>query len=384
MKPRNRLVVLLLVLLAAALACNLPRRATPSPLEAVNTAAALTLEAQLTLVAQPPVGTPGGTATLVPTLPSPTPPAPTSPSTAAPTSQLTATTSLCDLARFERDVTYPDNSEVTPGQSFIKTWRLLNAGTCTWTSGYTLVFAGGDSMGAPASLPLPGNVAPGQTVDLSVTLTAPQQSGTYKGNFMLRSPANVVFGLGDGSKPFWVQVKVVAASGVVYDFVAKAREASWFSGQGSDPAAPLAYDGADDNPDGAAKVKDGVTLENGATSGKILFTYPKRVENGYVHGVYPAYPVQSGDRFRANLGFLIPSGLESCGAGEVIFQLAYKDGEAIRVLEEWEKSCDGRLPPVEYNLSSLAGRSVQFVLVVRADGASADDWAVWNSVRIQH
>jgi len=379
--PRIRTVTLLLVLLVVALACNMPRRATPSPLEAVNTAAALTLEAQLTLVAQPPVPT----STLIPGLPTPLPSAtPPAPTTAVPTSQLTGTPRLCDLARFDKDVTYPDDSEVTPGQSFVKTWRLLNAGTCTWTSGYSLVFAGGDSMGAPAALPLPGNVAPGQTVDLSVTLTAPLQSGTYKGNFMLRNPSNDVFGLADGSKPFWVQVKVVSATGVVYDFVSKAREASWFSGQGSDPAAPLAYNGADDDPNGVAKVYDSVTLENGATSGRILFTYPKRVEDGYVYGVYPAYPVQSGDSFRANPGFLIPSGLESCGAGEVIFQLAYKDGEAIRVLEEWEKSCNGRLPPVEYNLSALAGRSVQFVLVVRADGASTDDWAVWNSVRIQH
>jgi len=389
-KTGYRTMIILILLLIAALACNLPRRATPSPSGVVYTAAAQTLEAQLTLVAQPPVGSPGVTATLFLGLPSATPtstsPVSTSPSATTqavlPTSS--ATPRPCDLARFDKDVTYPDNSEVSPGQSFVKTWRLLNAGTCTWTTGYSVVFSGGDGMGAPAALPLPSDVAPGQTVDLSVTLTAPQQSGTYKGNFMLRNTSNVVFGLGDGSKPFWVQVKVVAATGLVYDFLSRARDASWFSGQGNDPAASLAYDGADDNPNGVAKIYDGITLENGTKSGKVLGTYPKRVDEGYVYGVFPAYTVQSGDSFKANLGFLIPSGATGCGAAKVKFQLSYKDGDAIKLLKEWSKGCDGKLPLVEFDLSSLAGKSVQLVLVVRADGASTDDWAVWNSARVQH
>jgi len=387
-KTNPRLALLALVLLIAALACNMPRRAAPSASELVYTAAAQTLEAQMTLVAQPPVSSPGITATLFPALPTALPSAtlfaPTLPPAATPTTAASATPRPCDLARFDKDVTYPDNSEVTPGQSFVKTWRLINNGTCTWTTAYSLVFAGGDSMGAPAALPLPGNVPPGQTVDLSVTLTAPQQGGTYKGNFMLRNPSNVVFGLADGSKPFWVQVKVVVASGLVYDFVAKASEAIWFSGQGSEAPLALAYNGPDDNPNGVAKLYDGVTLENKAKSGKILLTYPKRVDNGYVYGLFPAYLVQSGDKFRANLGFLLPSGSEACGTGKVVFQLIYKDGEVLKLLKEWAKTCDGSLPPVEYDLSSLAGKSVQFILMVRADGASSDDWAIWNSVRIQH
>ncbi|UCH60471.1 MAG: hypothetical protein JSV61_03070, partial [Anaerolineales bacterium] len=173
-------------------------------------------------------------------------------------------------------------------------------------------------------------------------------------------------------------------TGVVYDYLARAKDASWFSGQGTDPAVALVYNGADDDPNGTAKIVETATMENGAKSGKILLTYPKRVDNGYVYGVYPAYLVQGGDHFRANLGFLIPSGETSCGTGKAIFQLAYKDGEAVKVLREWGQSCDGNLPLVDHDLSSLAGKSVQFVLVLRADGTSADDWAVWNSARIEH
>lgn len=387
-QSKNRPLLAVVLLLVAALACNMPRRATPSASELVYTAAAQTQFAQQTLVAQPPVSSPGVPFTQVsglPTLlPSATLAAPTTSSLPTQTQLPTATTVPCDAVKFEKDVTYPDDSQVTPGQSFTKTWRLLNTGTCTWTTDYDIVFTGGDQMSAPTALPVPGSVPPGQTVDLSVNLVAPAETGTYKGNFMLRNASNVVFGLGDGSKPFWVQVKVAAATGLVYDYLVNASTAEWKSGQGSDPAEALPYNGADDDPKGTAKIHDGVKLENNTTSGKILFTYPRRVDNGYTYGIFPAYLVQSGDRFRGTLGFWVPGGQTDCGSGKVKFQLAYKDDDDIKVIQEWSKSCDGRLLSVDVNLSSLAGKNTQFILIVRADGPATDDWAIWNSIRIQH
>jgi len=40
--------------------------------------------------------------------------------------------------------------------------------------------------------------------------------------------------------------------------------------------------------------------------------------------------------------------------------------------------------PVEVDLSDLKGKTLQFILVVKADGSSSDDWAIWNSPRIEH
>ena len=34
----------------------------------------------------------------------------------------------------------PDNTEIAAGTTFVKTWRLKNNGSCTWTSGYSRVF----------------------------------------------------------------------------------------------------------------------------------------------------------------------------------------------------------------------------------------------------
>jgi len=107
------------------------------------------------------------------------------------------------------DVTIPDNTQITVNNNFTKTWKLKNVGTCTWTSGYEIIFDSGDQMGGPASQSLTaGTVAPGQTVDVSVNLTAPNNPGTYKGNWKLREPGGVVFALSNGA--FWVQIQAVA------------------------------------------------------------------------------------------------------------------------------------------------------------------------------
>lgn len=81
-----------------------------------------------------------------------------------------------DSALFVTDVTYPDGSILSRGRSFNKTWRLKNTGTCSW-NGYTLAFITGDQMGGPPSVSAP-TAAPGQTVDITVSLVAPSSSAT--------------------------------------------------------------------------------------------------------------------------------------------------------------------------------------------------------------
>jgi hypothetical protein len=115
----------------------------------------------------------------------------------------------CDLAGFVADVTIPDGSTVNPGEPFTKTWRLENLGSCSCTTSYDLVFTSGDLMNGPTLIPLPGNVNPGETLDLSVNLTAPTTAGTYQGYWMLRDANGAIFGVGsDGSQPFWVNIDV--------------------------------------------------------------------------------------------------------------------------------------------------------------------------------
>jgi hypothetical protein len=280
-------------------------------------------------------------------------------------------------------VTYPDDTEVAAGQTFVKTWRLENAGTCTWTTAYSLVFSDGDRMEAPDSIPMPNDVAPGARVDLSVTLKAPAEAGTYRGNFTLRNATGTTFGSQGDS--FYVQIKVPGPAGTAsggYDFVSQAASASWASGTGNTLDTSLAFGGADDDANGAASIKDGAKLETGAISGKVLLTVPKRVDDGSIAGTYPEYTVGSGEHLKARLTFLTNSD-GNCGTGNAIYQVGYRQGDSIKILNEWTETCDGRATPIDIDLSSLRGKTVQFMLIVRANGSSQDDWAVWNSPRVE-
>ena len=139
---------------------------------------------------------------------------PTSTSTPIPTQTFTPTSTPkpCNWAGNVIDVNYPDEVKVPGNTNFVKTWRLTNYGSCTWTSGYSLIFYSGDNMSGPASVPLTsGTVPPGGNIEVSINLKAPSAKGTYQGFYKLRAPDGSVFGIGSGmSDPFWVLIKVPA------------------------------------------------------------------------------------------------------------------------------------------------------------------------------
>lgn len=191
----------LILAIVPLLACNLPGLGGVTEQQVATFAAGTVAAIELTRAAQPTTAAPSvtaepPTATPVPGTATPVPPTPT-----------TGAAGCTDLAAFVADVTIPDNSPIEAGAAFVKTWRLRNAGTCTWTSSYALVFDHGDKMGGPDVTPLAGAVAPGSTVDLSVSLTAPAAPGTYQGFWKLRNNAGVLFGLG-GNTAFFVKIVV--------------------------------------------------------------------------------------------------------------------------------------------------------------------------------
>ena len=107
--------------------------------------------------------------------------------------------------------TLPDNTVFAPGAAFTKTWTLVNAGTCPWTTAYQLAFFDGAAMGG-ANLPLHKEVLPGENIVLSINLIAPANAGTYQGWWLLQDDAGQRFGLGEeANAPFWVLIQVEAA-----------------------------------------------------------------------------------------------------------------------------------------------------------------------------
>jgi hypothetical protein len=280
-------------------------------------------------------------------------------------------------------VTIPDNTDFSPGATFTKTWRLKNSGVCAWNTSYVLVVDGKNTLNAPDSSAFTSKtIQPGETVDVSVDLRAPDLAGTYRTNFKLRSDGGEVFGIGSQNKPFWAQIDVVVAAGVTFDFNSRAKDAKWVSGTDNTIENDLTYGGATDDPNGTATVADGVKMETGATSGKVLLTIPKRTDDGFIQGTYPDYLIQSGDRLKGRLGFAIPSG--TCSTGKLRFEIQYKAGDKTSDLGEWNVTCDGKFTTIDIDLSSLKGQTVKFILIVRSDGAFIENYAIWNSLGVQH
>jgi len=194
--------VMMLTLLAALVlsACGgSDAEATPTlSVEQAQTLAVMTFQAQLTQTAlAKPTATQLPTTTPIPVV---TFVSPTTSSGVIPTSTAAAggaaTGSTCYGLSYVSDVTIPDNTKVTPGQSFTKTWKVLNSGTCAWESGFIFNVVGGDAIGGTA-VTLNQRVEPGSQYQFSVPMVVPtNKSGDLKGTWRL-SDANGNF-FGDG------------------------------------------------------------------------------------------------------------------------------------------------------------------------------------------
>ena len=194
MKLKLTMVVMLVAILSVACGSSNTPAAEPTPdVAAVRTSAARTVVSQFTLTAAAFTPTPSlPTETLIPEL--------TSTATVAPLAQVTnalgTTVSLCDSLSIDPatvDVNIPDGTTMTPGQDFIKTWRVKNNGSCPWGAGYKLVYAGyADDMSGQFQ-PLTEVVQPGQEVEVSVQFTAPDDASEYLSAWQMENPTGVTF-----------------------------------------------------------------------------------------------------------------------------------------------------------------------------------------------
>lgn len=208
MKTKRLYLIPLLLMVFSTLACSMqsllvdptPIVITATPLPATDTPI-------------PP------TDTLAPTFTNTVPPTETPTNTSSPTITNTATNTPipCNRAEFVSDITVNDGDDYFLNSSFTKTWRLMNTGSCDWTSSYRVVFVSGDQMGAPSSKKFTNNIiSNGSTVDISVNLTAPSTVGNYKSYFKLQDGNGNVFGIGpNGDTSFWVEIDAVKINLIV-------------------------------------------------------------------------------------------------------------------------------------------------------------------------
>jgi hypothetical protein len=162
--------------------------------EAIQTQAIETFSAVLTQTAlAAPTRTPASTPTALPTFA----PATTSAAITLPavTQQSAATSPIasCYQLRYVSDVSIPDNTQMAPGQSFTKTWKVRNTGSCAWEAGFKFAFVGGEQMSG-ATYTLPSAVPVNTEIDISVAMVAPSKTGTLRGNWRMQTAAGQFFG----------------------------------------------------------------------------------------------------------------------------------------------------------------------------------------------
>ncbi|HEY2982382.1 MAG TPA: NBR1-Ig-like domain-containing protein [Anaerolineales bacterium] len=312
-----------IVLVTLAWACNLPS-GTPGIGDAASTAAAQTVQAQLTQDAVLTPTTPTITSTAPPTGTSIIPPT---------TAVVISPTSNCDVSQFITDVTIPDGTILTPGQAFTKTWRIKNVGTCSWTPSYAVVFSSGNAMGGPATQALTGNVNPGQTVDISVNLTAPGTAGDYTGYWKLRNASGVLFA------QFYVQIKVQALPPAIASVVLTnlTGEDGFVRTDGTLNGNPNVGD-LDDNQTAEAFVSFDMTgIPSGATITKVVVDFsdydtlgnPWSISDGYLRAYVHNYgALDAGDYFVGD-----PLGAVIAWNGASALNSSFEDADMITVVQ---------------------------------------------------
>jgi hypothetical protein len=187
--------ITLIILASLLYACGPTVPIEPTiDVNAIHTFAAETVIAEFTQTAQASPPTVAATATDAASL---TPEATVQPTdTAVPTNnpfEATPTDITCDNAIWVSDVTVPDGTQMTPGQDFVKTWKIKNTGSCTWGTGYTLIHGYDEKLDGIAE-PLTTAVAPGEEVEVSVRFKAPSNAGEHRSYWRMQNASGSTFG----------------------------------------------------------------------------------------------------------------------------------------------------------------------------------------------
>ncbi len=382
------LLVVVLVLSVAMTACNLFQTVAPTPDQAqIATMAAGTVSARFTQMAYDtvvaeltqmavmtntpqPTNTPAATNTPLPPTATPVPP------TATPVPI------PCNAATYISDVTIKDGTTLYASESFVKTWRVKNVGSCSWTKEYKIFFFGGNQMGAGSAIAFPKVVNPGESVDLSITMTAPSSTGDFAGSWMLKAANGTVFGVGKGyDVPLSVNINVAVLPtshdpDIRFDFVKYMCDANWRTNGGSIgcPSAGVDTKNGSITRTYAPVLDGGVVDDEGA-----IFTVPAAGGDGMIIGKYPKMAIIAGDRFRALMS--CTNNVPKCS---VTYELLYnEDGSSTVVsLGTWDKKAGDAFTRVDVDLSTLAGKTIVFYLKVSSKGDSTNDVVLWEAPRI--
>lgn len=183
---KKTIAIIFLVGLALSACAPVAPTQTKIPGE-VYTVVAQTLTAMYTPMAstatpEPATRTPQPTHTSTPTVATtPTPVTPTVPGLP------------CLSAKFVGDVTIPDNTKMSPGEVFTKTWAINNNGSCAWSEDFQLKFYDGNKMDGHMAK-VESKIVAGDTTTFSIRMVAPMEPGTYTGYWSMIDDKMMYFG----------------------------------------------------------------------------------------------------------------------------------------------------------------------------------------------
>eukprot|EP00250_Pteridium_aquilinum_P019440 c24432_g1_i1 orf=278-2287(-) len=186
-------------------------------------------------------------------------------------------------ARFVKDVTIFDGTELSPGTKFTKIWRMSNIGTLPWPQSTQLVHIGGDVLSTEetVAVELPeGGLPCGEEVEVSADLVAPEKAGRYVSHWRLTAPSGQKFG-----HRVWVVIHVVPQGEHSPQFQASLGDGE-NSGEANKEAMDVDLRGAantvtmDVDVDGANKVVVDVVID-GDTAGIEQVSVSKSGLNGH-------------------------------------------------------------------------------------------------------
>ena len=164
----------------------------------------------------------------------------------------------------------------------------------------------------------------------------------------------------------------------LYDLLAKAPDAYWYSGDGG----PLWDVGLSDNR-GFACFRTNIKLEDGNTYPKVLETHPQWINDGRISSEYPdlSITIPDGARFTAKVGFI----KGATATDGVNFRMQFYDGSRWYFFPSYSgyhATYNGALDSLNIDLSSIVGKTGRICIGVKAESSSDQDWAVWVNPQI--
>ncbi len=305
--------------------------------------------------------------------------------TAAPSNPTVAETQKPkDIALLLGTLSMSPGSEVYAGEKFYVTWRIRNIGETVWNEDYSLVYIGGEAFGQDPALPLSVEVAPGEIIDLTLVLTAPELSGNYRGEWLLVAPDGEGFGVGyEDPQPLLVDVVVDYHSVDLGDHELRLLFMDYSTAEWRDQHGP-AFCSAFGNigVHGLVTREDQVVFEGENKENEpTLILQPAQGEGGFIEGRFTPYHVTARNYFTTYIGCLEEG--KFCDVSIKIYVQVVGES-SVDLYWEGGQINDGEWVRIHQPLEKYRNDDIIFIFRVENNGDATGDIVGWLGPMILH